>query len=145
MPQIGPEVPPIRLVITIPTFFRKVAESVRSSPSQLGEHDLEAAGQRVAEVAVADDGVEVAEVLLVVDAVWAIVRTTNSTRPRAVGHARSSLGAPVPARQVARGREGHESPAVRRAAGCEHLDRLAARVAELSHDERAPVKSSSRV
>ena len=41
--------------------------SVRSMSSQPFEHLLEAAGQRVAEVAVADDGVEVAEVLLVVD------------------------------------------------------------------------------
>ena len=66
VPQIGPEVPPIRLVMTTAIFFRKVPMSVRSKPSQSAQHDLEAAGHRVAEVAVADHRVQVAEVLLVV-------------------------------------------------------------------------------
>jgi hypothetical protein len=34
VPQIGPEVPPIRLVMTTATFFRNVEISVRSNPSQ---------------------------------------------------------------------------------------------------------------
>ncbi len=34
VPQIGPDVPPIRLVITIATFFTNVPESVRSKSSQ---------------------------------------------------------------------------------------------------------------
>ncbi len=34
MPQIGPEVPPMRLVMITATFLRKVAMSVRSMPSQ---------------------------------------------------------------------------------------------------------------
>ena len=34
VPQIGPDVPPIRELITMPTFFRKVPGSVRSKSSQ---------------------------------------------------------------------------------------------------------------
>ena len=34
VPQIGPDVPPIRLVMTTATFFRNVEMSVRSNPSQ---------------------------------------------------------------------------------------------------------------
>ena len=34
VPQIGPEVPPMRLVIMIAIFFRNVPMSVRSKPSQ---------------------------------------------------------------------------------------------------------------
>ena len=34
VPQIGPEVPPMRLVITTATFFRNVPMSVRSNVSQ---------------------------------------------------------------------------------------------------------------
>ena len=45
----------------------------------LGQHDLEAPCQGVAEVAVAHDRVEVAEVFSLSTAVWAIVRTTSST------------------------------------------------------------------
>ena len=66
MPQIGPDVPPIRDEMIMPVFLRKVPVSLRSMSSQL-EHLLEAAGQRVAEVAVADDRVQFAEVVLVVD------------------------------------------------------------------------------
>ena len=68
VPQIGPEVPPIRLVRTIAVFFSRLADvACSSSRVPVGEHDLEPAGERVAEVAVADDRVELAEVLLVVD------------------------------------------------------------------------------
>lgn len=34
VPQIGPDVPPIRLVMTTAIFLRKVELSVRSKPSQ---------------------------------------------------------------------------------------------------------------
>ena len=70
MPQIGPDVPPIRPVMTIATFCRNVPVSLRSNESHWLEHVLEPAGQREPEVAVADDGVEVPEVLLVLDAAF---------------------------------------------------------------------------
>ena len=59
--------PPIRLVMTTAIFFRKVDDVGAVEAVPVGQHDLEPARQRVAEVAVADDRVEVAEVLLVVD------------------------------------------------------------------------------
>ena len=67
MPQIGPDVPPTRLEMTSAIFFRKAADVAAVEGVPVGEDDLEAAGERVAEVAVADDRVEVAELLLVVD------------------------------------------------------------------------------
>ena len=67
MPQIGPEVPPIRLDRMIAVFLSKPADIgvLRSLP--IGQHDLKAARERVAKIAVADHRVELAEVLLIVD------------------------------------------------------------------------------
>ena len=66
MPQIGPDVPPIREVMTTAIFFRKVADVGAVVGIPIVQDDLEAAGQRVPEVPVADDGIEVTEFLLVV-------------------------------------------------------------------------------
>ena len=65
VPQIGPDVPPIREVISMPDLLQESADVGAVEFVVLGLDLLEAASQGVAEVAVADHRVEVAEVLLV--------------------------------------------------------------------------------
>ena len=65
-PHSGPEVPPTRLVITTAIFFRNVPMSSRSKASKSAT-TARSRADRVPEVAVAHDRVQLAEVLLVVD------------------------------------------------------------------------------
>ena len=67
VPQIGPLTPPTLPEIVRPIFLR-TAPDVRLVPAVVvARDDLEAVAEREAEVAVADDRVELSEVLRVVD------------------------------------------------------------------------------
>ena len=67
VPQIGPEQPPTLLVMIMLILSRKLPIELRSRSFQSWLDDAEARRERHAEVGVAGEGVELAEVLLVLE------------------------------------------------------------------------------